>query len=112
MLKATRELQQKFRLPRIWNYYGGANYGTHAMAVQIGGIELYYSYQIIVAYYEPQDGLVVIKNYWSTTTGKHLNAINEDKSKRLDMEAFQAKLMAMLERRLGGGDETTTADPG
>lgn len=99
-----RDTETKFDLPIVSGYYGTGNYGTHALCVSIGGIDLYYSYKTIVAYREPQDGLVVSENDWGPTTGKHLNAIDGGyKRGRLLREDFIKKLEAMLERRLGSG---------
>ena len=41
--------------------------------VEIGRVELYFSYETIVAFRAPKVGLVVSENVWRTTTGKHLN---------------------------------------
>ena len=69
--------------------------------VDFNSFRLYYSYKTIVAYYEHQDGLVVSKNVWGVTTGKHLNWIDSgDKKARIDNSEFEVKLQAMLSRRL------------
>jgi hypothetical protein len=98
-----RELEREFDLPTARGYYGQGNYGTHALMVCVGPLTLYYSYSTIVAYEEPQDGLVVSANVWGPTTGKHLNAISDNKKLRLPRAEFEARLRAMLKRRLGGG---------
>lgn len=66
------------------------------IAVQIGLIILYFSYQTVIAFSSPKTGLVIIKNYWSKTTGKHLNAINTDKSIRVDSKEFNTQLESLL----------------
>jgi len=50
-------------------------------------IELYFSYKTLVGI--KQNGRIVcLENYWSTTTGKLLNEIEPDKTKRLAQEDF------------------------
>lgn len=94
----------KQTLPTIRNYgdYSSDNYGAHSLLVSFPNFELFYSYQTIVAYREfGGDGLVVSQNDWGTTTGKHLNWIDDgDKGSRIPYEEFKTKLNAMLERRL------------
>ena len=51
--------------------------------------EYYYSYNTLVAFRHAKSGeFHIIKNYWSSTTGKHLNWINPDKSIREDEKTF------------------------
>jgi hypothetical protein len=57
--------------------------------VAIGKICFYFSYQTVVAFYFDED-------LWSTTTGKHINAVCNDKSKRLPRHEFEARLQAAL----------------
>lgn len=66
----------------------------------MGGIEFYYSYETIVAYAEPIDGLVCSENVWGTTTGKHLNWIQPDKKFRVKHDKFQEMLKAAIERHI------------
>ena len=80
-------------LPKVWRYYGNyasGNYGLHCLAFRdADGNEFYYSYDTLVAFKPAiSHELFCMKNYWSTTTGKHLNAIEPDKNKRLDKEEF------------------------
>ena len=93
-------------LPTIRNYgqYSSDNYGAHSLKVTSQHIELWYSYETIVAYRDMQDGLVVIQNQWGATTGKHLNWINDDKSGRLPHNKFVEKLYAALARHIVQGD--------
>lgn len=80
-------------------YYSSSNYGAHCMKVNIPpsnknkhGITLYFSYETLIAFNgyvnEKLNGLFLIKNYWSSTTGKHLNFIDDNKEKRLDEKSF------------------------
>ena len=79
--------------------YSSSNYGAHCMKVVIPpsaknkhGITLYFSYETLIAFRgfisENVQGLFIIRNYWGTTTGKHLNFICSNKDKRLDEETF------------------------
>jgi len=86
------------QLPEISSYgdYSSDNYGVNSLMVDLDTIRLYYSYKTIVAFYTVQTGLVVCKNNWSVTTGKHLNWINPDKSKRVKYDDFQVQLQSAL----------------
>lgn len=85
-------------LPHIGSYghYSSDNYGLNCLTVQVGSLRLYYSYQTIVAFYTPNSGLVCSKNVWTTTTGKHLNWIGVDRSRRVEYDVFCNKLNAAL----------------
>ena len=89
------------QLPTVRSYgnYQGQNYGVHALRGHIGHLELFYSYDTIIAFscHAVDDGrTVVCQNLYSTTTGKHLNAICADKKTRLPREEFLAKLQLAL----------------
>lgn len=75
--------------------YSSNNYGVNALMVTVGNIELYFSYKTIIAFRD-NGVLTITKNYWGPTTGKHLNAISQDKTKRLSSDVFDQKLNAML----------------
>lgn len=76
--------------------YSSDNYGAHAMQVDIGRVRLYFSYQTIIAFHDDVSGLVIRENDWSSTTGKHLNAINSDKKRRISGAQFEKELAALL----------------
>jgi hypothetical protein len=81
----------KIELPRIFNYvnYSSGNYGAHCMAVEIPQlITVYFSYKTIIAF-RFKGNLVVRENEWGPTTGKHLNAIDEDKKSRISGKTFE-----------------------
>jgi len=59
--------------------------------VEIRGLTLWFSYETIVALIYKAE-LYIIENYWSNTTGRHLNFIDEDKSIRLDSSEFNFEL--------------------
>lgn len=93
---------KKTELPSLWTYgdYSSSNYGAHCMALDIPpstpkkhGITLYFSYNTLVAfrgYVGAYRELIVHKNIWGNTTGKHLNTIDGgDKSSRVDGDTFQ-----------------------
>lgn len=72
-------------------HYQSKNYGKNALLIEFGKYKFYFSYKTCIAFHI--DGqLWITKNYWGSTTGKHLNAINPDKSIRLDDTAFTAAL--------------------
>ena len=73
---------------RVYCNYSSGNYGVHALEfTDPKGHSFYYSYDTLVAF-TGKSGIVCLKNYWSTTTGKHLNAIEPDHKKRVDQETF------------------------
>ena len=86
-----------------WNYgnYSSDNYGANSIAIQLGTRVIYYSYDTIVAFRGTNSKgeyfNCIIKNYWSTTTGKHLNFINPDKKIRLSRDDFEKKLNEFME---------------
>lgn len=89
-------------LPKTTNYgqYSNDNYGAHTRKIEMGTIELYYSYETIVAYCDAQDGLICTVNQWGVTTGKHLNWIQPDKKSRLPADKFNEMLKAAIARHI------------
>lgn len=87
-------------LPTIRSYgdYASSNYGAHSLEVTVGSLTVYFSYKTPVAFHTPQDGTVCSKNVWSVTTGKHLNWIQPEKSKRLDHTVFAQRFAQALAR--------------
>lgn len=89
-----------------WNYgnYSSTNYGTNTIAVEMGPLTFYFSYDTIVAYRSPQDGMVMSENVWGPTTGKHLRIIggNGERLPREEFKAKVAKLTDTLARALTG----------
>ena len=51
---------------------------------------LWFSYETPIAIYVPGQGTFVRENNWGPTTGRHLNAIDTDRSARLTTEEFTA----------------------
>jgi hypothetical protein len=69
---------------------------NNSAVLDIGTLRLYFSYQTVIAFHDG-DGLKVSENLWSTTTGKHLNAIDDgDKKNRLPRDTFENALKAAL----------------
>lgn len=80
--------------------YSSGNYGAHTLLFSINGVDIYFSYDTVVAFRGPQ-GLRVRENSWGPTTGKHLNWIDGgDRKGRLSAEQF-AKELAELQAGLG-----------
>ena len=82
-------------LPSIDTYGPSQNQNSLVMTMP-NGVQIWFSYKTPVAYQVPGEALVVRENDWSTTTGKHLNAIdggsNEAKRSRLAGTTFEARL--------------------
>lgn len=94
--------------PTIENYgeYDSGNYGAHTLVVTTNGIDVWYSYHTIIAFYTAKHGMVISENQWSVTTGKHLNWINQDKSLRVPAYQFNDLLAdAMRDTILDPMDE-------
>lgn len=92
----------KNKLPRVTGYgqYSNDNYGVNALRVDLDTIDLYYSCQTIVAYSDNADGLVCCVNVWGVTTGKHLNWIEPDKTRRVERGKFESMLESALARHI------------
>ena len=78
-------------LPKINTYgnYSSDNYGAHCLCVEIQGVTVWFSYKTPIAFQVGNNPRVVRQNDWSTTTGKHLNAIDENKKTRVDSSTFE-----------------------
>ena len=68
-------------------------------AIELGGIVFYFSYQTLIAV-ETNERLVMRENVWGPTTGKHLNAISDNKKSRVSVEEFQ-KFLSTLHISIG-----------
>lgn len=84
-------MSNKINQIRWWNYgeYLSDNYGVNSLAFEDANGIYWFSYQTLVAF-SINGEFHIIKNYWGTTTGKHLNWINPNKSIREDEEIFNA----------------------
>ena len=90
-------------LPTIDTYgrYSSGNYGAHCLRVDFDNLTLWYSYNTIIAFATRIGtyGRVVRQNDWSTTTGKHLNAIDGGNKKgRIPGDQFEAQLADVLKK--------------
>jgi hypothetical protein len=93
--------EDQMPLPKVSPYGDYSdNYGTHALRVDLGNLELWYSYDTIIAYRDVEDGMVICENVWGTTTGKHLNWINLDHKRRVFRDVYLDKLRAALARHI------------
>ena len=83
-------------LPTIESYgeYSSDNYGRHSQVITIGNIRVFFSYKTPVAFLDFSAGspLIIRENDWGPTTGKHLNWIDNDKSKRIPGSEFERLL--------------------
>ena len=71
-----------------YGYYSSDNYGVNSLMFEDEkGNRFWYSYETLVAFMINGE-FHIMKNIWGTTTGKHLNWINNDKSIREDEETF------------------------
>jgi hypothetical protein len=64
--------------------------------IDIGDLRIYYSYNTIIAL-KFQGHLLITENIWSSTTGKHLNYICPDKSKRINIDVFNRAKKEILD---------------
>lgn len=72
--------------PRFENFAGN----NSSRFIDPFGNQYWFSYQTLIAFRPIGQDLFIRENEWSTTTGKHLNAIDSDKKKRLSRETFKA----------------------
>lgn len=83
--------------PDYYNYgeYSSDNYGAHTLCfIDNRGNKYWYSYKTLVAF-RINGEFHITKNYWGTTTGKHLNWINGDKKIREDADTFNANFQRL-----------------
>jgi hypothetical protein len=94
-------------LPKIGNYgqYSSGNYGAHSLVVEVGPVTVWFSYRTPIAFQVDGHSQVVHRNDWSTTTGKHLNWIdNGNKKGRVDAETFEKLWTEQVVPALAGSD--------
>lgn len=63
--------------------------------VRLPDLTIWFSYETPIAF-ENSHALVVRENDWGPTTGKHLNYIDPDNSKRVSREQFEEQLSLAL----------------
>lgn len=77
---------------RTYGNYSSDNYGAHALRFDTAQGSIWFSYRTPVAFETHAAGLVCRVNDWGRTTGKHLNAIEPDKTKRVAGDVFERAL--------------------
>jgi len=81
------------KLPQFHNYMNSINrnYGLNSLHFTgPQGDKFWFSYKTLIAFKSKKFGVMVIhENNWGPTTGKHLNHIDRDKSKRVDHITFK-----------------------
>lgn len=65
--------------------------------VTIGNLDLYYSYETIVAFRE-SGKLMGSQNVWSNTTGRHLSELGISKDERVQADKFDDMLIEVLKK--------------
>ena len=100
------------KLPTFESYgnYSSSNYGAHALVFYMPNITVWFSYKTPIAFRIFNDsnpnmakyGLMKVRvNDWSTTTGRHLNAIDGgDKKNRISGEQFERELSLAVQGKL------------
>ena len=83
---------------------------AHCDVYSKDGVELYFSYETLVAFKVQGFHLVSVENCWGTTTGKHLNWIGEPKDERLSFDDFETVAKKHLEP-YGVLDGSAASDP-
>ena len=83
---------------RVYNYgnYSSENYGAHSLCFETPSGKYWFSYDTLVAF-NINGAFHIIKNYWGTTTGKHLNWIDNDHSIRENRETFDANFNRLVD---------------
>lgn len=73
------------------------NLGTvNTNKVSICELDIYFSYETPVAFQAYGEKMVCRENSWSTTTGKFLNSLQPDKTKRIEGRLFDEKLQQAI----------------
>ena len=81
-----------------WYTYCEKTTAANALAFELDGITVWFSYKTPVAFRVDGYSVVVRANAWGPTTGKHLNYIDDGyKTRRVSGSAFAASLALQLE---------------
>lgn len=73
--------------------------GDRNSYVKVGDLELYFSYQTLVAFRSPATGLKIRENEWGSTTGAHLNAIDNGEGERMNGRDFEIEVEKFLKTK-------------
>lgn len=71
--------------------------GPSSLQLFIGSLTIWFSYDTPVAFMVHGCPKVISENRWGVTTGKHLNAIDRDKSNRIPFGDMISQLEGHLE---------------
>lgn len=72
---------------------------TNFTIIYLGAFQIAFSYETPIAFYDYNEhGWVVRENDWGPTTGKHLNYINDDKSRRINGIDFEGRLSEHMKK--------------
>jgi hypothetical protein len=94
----ARRLIAQDVIPRAVQYGGyRGNYGAHAMCFSFADCTFWFSYDSLVAFRIKNNEVVVLKNYWGPTTGKHLSHIP---SPSYDKRVSEAEFLVLLNNQL------------
>ena len=70
--------------------------GSNYAVVSFQNLTLWTSYSTVIGFMTPKTGRVCRVNSWGPTTGKHLNAVEADKGKRIAGADFERQLAEVL----------------
>lgn len=110
------DLERKLHslIPRVVSYgeYQSTGYGAHCLMFSLANMDFYFSYSTVVAFRAPGAGLVVIRNYWGPTTGKHLKWIDgcttkTGKHRLEDADFYKLLYNVMVEQGMIEGETIT-----
>jgi hypothetical protein len=80
----------------VTNYDGTKGPDENQCRVQIGDLELFFSYKTLIAYRIRGSKMRVCENMWSRTTGQHLGKLDKGESKnRIPFAEFQREVVAI-----------------
>ena len=82
-----------------YEYYANSSRGnTDLKAIKIitDTVNIWYSYNTVIAFQEKGKDVICIENLWKKTTGIHLFYIQYDKTKRLPVEQFEKEFFKVF----------------
>ena len=72
--------------------------GSNYSVVSFQNLTIWTSYHTVIGFMSPKTGRVCRVNSWGPTTGKHLNTVEPDKSKRIGGAEFERQLTDVLKQ--------------
>ena len=94
----SRKEEQQMKTMNAYSYgdYSSDNYGVHCMTMRDEyGNQFWFSYETLVAF-RCKGEFHIRKNIWGSTTGKHLNWIDPDKSIGESSDEFEANYHRLM----------------